>query len=270
VNAGSVKRIDSLVQQLEDEFHGGGRDVKLDSQEVHNVAGALKRVLLQIEPPLIPLDILQLLQDAQFGAHPAPAPLVPERIRLFKQALSMVGASRVNIIRHMFAFMRKVASEARHNRMDACNVCRVFSASLLRHPNDLQSALQLASGRLPAIAMTILISDVVVPTAWDSSTCTSLSAERIQEVLAREEAALSVGMCPPHSDIGPGDDAGLSEYYVVGATAGGQQRPRPPGWDEVCDGTDHGESEGIEGWLEPLTRWMPRWPNGLNLGWPQP
>lgn len=263
-----MKRIDLLVQQLEDEFNGGGRDVKLDSQDLHSVAGALKRILLRIEPPLVPMETLQLLQDAQFGAHPSPAPLVPDRIRLFKQALVQIGDPRFNLIRHMFCFLRRVAGEARHNKMDACNVCRVFSASLLRHPNDLQSALQLASGRLPAVALTLLISDVVVPSCWDPSSGMAVSSERVPDILSREEAALSAGMCPPQADIGQVEESG--DYFVVGAGAEGLQRPRPPGWDEVCDGRENGESEGIEGWLEPLTRWMPRWPSGLNLGWPQP
>ena len=269
--SGSFKKIGILVEALQEEFHGVGSVVKLDSQDVHCVAGALKRILMKIEPPLIPLETIQLLQDAQFGAHPAPPPIIQERIRLFKEALGRVTGPRSGLISHMLLFMRRVAGEAKHNRMNAANVCRVFSASLLRLPDDLQSALYLASGRLPAVALTLLISDVLLPSSWNPSTGAPLEPDSLGEVLTREEAALSDSMCPPEPAVEEAG-TGTGEYCMVDrAAARPVERPRPQGWDEVCDGSE-AERDGVEGWLgglEPLTRWLPRWSGGgLTFPWP--
>jgi hypothetical protein len=292
------------VEQLEEEFSGGSREVKLDSEEVHNVAGALKRILLQIEPPLIPLDTLQQLQDAQFGAHPAPAPPIPERVLMFKRALEPMAGPRADLLRHMFLFMRRVAGEARHNRMDACNLARVFAASLLRHPDDLRSALYLASGRLPGVALTLLISDAIAPTTWDPATGGPLPPARVPPTLAAEEAALSADPCQPRRD-GPAaaaaataagycvverpDAAAAGQSPAAAAAAGSEERPRPPGWYEGYEdlggsggaggAPEAGGAQAEEGWLglpglgglEPLTRWIPvpRWTGGqLAFGWP--
>lgn len=59
----------------------------------------------------------------------------------FRAALQDVPKARLEILKHTFDFLREVVRMSDLNRMNAQNVCRVFSATLLRGTDEMTSTL---------------------------------------------------------------------------------------------------------------------------------
>jgi hypothetical protein len=148
--SGSVTRINALVEQLNDEATGGERRIDLDSHDVHTVGGAIKRTLIRIEPPLIPESLVSNmtkcvfltifsnkfcvfyfpklnetfdhlfqfdgLHKAQFDGSP-----VPERLEKFRSLIGNIPKGRLEVLRHVFTFLRAVVAEHKHNRYGSCS-----------------------------------------------------------------------------------------------------------------------------------------------------
>ena len=59
----------------------------------------------------------------------------------YRTVLSGVPPKRLAILKHTFDFLRDVVRVQEQNRMNAQNLCRVFSATLLRGTDEMTSTL---------------------------------------------------------------------------------------------------------------------------------
>mmetsp|Transcript_97335 Transcript_97335/g.142451 ORF Transcript_97335/g.142451 Transcript_97335/m.142451 type:complete len:381 (-) Transcript_97335:1300-2442(-) len=154
--SGSAKGMESLLERLEQEAATGRKDtVDLDSENVHTVAGVLKRGLMKLEPCLLP--------DSTFDTLIGTLDLSPlEMVAQLREAIQTLPSHRLQLLRHVVAFLRQAAKQQGCSRMGVSNLCKVFAASLLRHSNDLTTVLNLGCGRLPKIAAVMVVSNGVL------------------------------------------------------------------------------------------------------------
>jgi hypothetical protein len=87
-------------------------------------------------PPPHPSNLqFHALQQAQFSGE------ADSMLGKYRAALSGVPPLRLEILKHTFDFLRDVVRVKEQNRMNAQNVCRVFSATLLRGTDEMKSTL---------------------------------------------------------------------------------------------------------------------------------
>ncbi|KAJ1489107.1 Rho GTPase activation protein [Baffinella frigidus] len=189
---GSTSKIKALVATLGKEKDGAVGTLAGDEiHHIHDVAGTMKRVLLDLEPPLLQPKVFDGLLKAQFGAAG-----LQQKISTIRRLLSSLQETRLEILRTVLLFLRVVveAQEQRQgNKMGTSNICKLFAASLLRHPDDMKTAVNLASNRLPTVIATLLLSDAILDTTFHPSECRACRDAELEKVLEQTYQGLNSG-----------------------------------------------------------------------------
>ena len=77
--------------------------------------------------------------------------------------------------------------------MGTANICKLFAASLLRHQDDVKTAVNLASNRLPAVIVTLLLSDAILDTTFYPAERRPCRSGELEHVLAQTCEGLASG-----------------------------------------------------------------------------
>ena len=158
---GSVAKIQVLVEKMQKEISSSKNRVELDNEDVHTVAGAMKRTLIDLEPPLITPKIFDDLIEAISNSAS-----ITQMLSTFRRLICSLSETRIEILRTVLRFLREVVKHKVENKMSAANLCKVFAASILRHPDSLKTALNLGCGRLPKVALALLVSDCILESTF--------------------------------------------------------------------------------------------------------
>ena len=192
--SGSAKGMETLLGKLEQEAATGRVAVDLDAENIHTVAGVLKRALIKIEPSLVPARTFdQLLASLELP----PRKMIEE----VRTGIKLLADQRLDLLRHILQFLRKAVREHKENRMDASNLCKVFAASLLRHPDDMKTALSLGCGRLPKVAAVLLLSDAVLDRGFDPIALGECSSAQVVAVVSKQLQLLDESNGPKFGSV---------------------------------------------------------------------
>jgi len=179
--SGSVAKIGVLVEKMQKEISSAKHHVDLDQEDVHTVAGAMKRTLIDLEPPLITPQIFDDLIEAISNSAS-----VQQMLSTFRRLLCSLSETRIEILCTVLRFLREVVKCKSTNKMNSANLCKVFAASILRHPDSLKTALNLGCGRLPKIALALLVSDCILESTFHPEEMRACRDGELEDILKHE------------------------------------------------------------------------------------
>mmetsp|Transcript_27058 Transcript_27058/g.88460 ORF Transcript_27058/g.88460 Transcript_27058/m.88460 type:complete len:277 (-) Transcript_27058:30-860(-) len=141
----------------------------------------MKRTLIDLEPPLITPKIFDDLIEAISNSAS-----ITQMLSTFRRLICSLSETRIEILRTVLRFLREVVKHKVENKMSAANLCKVFAASILRHPDSLKTALNLGCGRLPKVALALLVSDCILESTFHPEEMRPCRDGELGDILSHE------------------------------------------------------------------------------------
>ncbi|XP_055343259.1 rho GTPase-activating protein 190-like isoform X2 [Paramacrobiotus metropolitanus] len=129
--SGSRVHADQLLHKFLS--HPASVDLYAMDIPIYNVTTALKTYLVEQTPPVIPQSFIDELRDANFMRDKN------DRIHLIKSALARLTPTHFQLLKYIFAHLRRVSENSRRNKMDVNNLTLCLWPTLcpIEFPNDL-------------------------------------------------------------------------------------------------------------------------------------
>jgi len=125
--SGNIQRMKKIKKLYEE---GKEKEINLDEEDVHTIAGALKLFFLEPEEPILTSE----LYDAWF--HAMKIDDLQSQIKCLANVLSRLPIGNKLIVTRLFRLLKAISKESEINKMTVSNLSIVFAPSLLRKPEQ--------------------------------------------------------------------------------------------------------------------------------------